>query len=476
MSAGTSSTAREIRRQMASDAYRPRYHFQPSHGWINDPNGLIQWNGEYHLFYQHNPAGPFHRNIHWGHAISEDLVYWQDLPIALAPSPNSPDNGGCYSGCAVDNNGTPTLMYTGVYPETQCVATGSPDLLTWHKYDGNPVIARPPDNYELVGFRDPCVWREADAWYMAIGSGIKDMAGTVLLYRSPDLFSWTYVHPLHVGAHNEVPEMWECPSFFPLGDKHVLLVSVLQRSRVEYFTGVYHGYKFTPEHHGLLDHSPLFYAAHSFADSTGRRLLFGWVPESRNNALVEAAGWAGMLSLPREVSLRSDGYLGIEPARELHALRGQQFSFSNLTLSMGVIHLLEGIQGNTLELIIELGRGSATAYGVKLLCSPDGTEDTTVIHDQAARTVTIDRTRSCAEPEGIDITPHSGALDLHEGEMCQLHIFLDRSVVEVFANGRLAITSRVYPARQDSLGVQVFARDGDITVKQVNAWQLGSIW
>ena len=157
-----------------SDHQRPRYHFLPPANWLNDPNGLIQWNGHYHMFYQYNPNGPFHGTIHWGHAISDDLVHWEHLPIALAPTPGGPDEDGCWSGCAVDDDGVPTLIYSGPAGRAQraCLATSADGLLTWQKYPGNPIIPAPPPGMHLVGFRDHSVWREDDGWYQLIGAGI----------------------------------------------------------------------------------------------------------------------------------------------------------------------------------------------------------------------------------------------------------------------------------------------------------------
>jgi beta-fructofuranosidase len=151
------------RSELAGDPHRPLNHFSAASNW-NDPNGLIQWDGRYHLFYQYNPNGPFHGTIHWGHAVSEDLVHQEDLPPALAPTPGGPDEDGCWSGCAVDDDGVPTLVYTGVRgggrrEEGTCIATSSDGLLTWKKHLGNPVIASPPQGLDVVGFRDPYVWK-----------------------------------------------------------------------------------------------------------------------------------------------------------------------------------------------------------------------------------------------------------------------------------------------------------------------------
>ena len=217
--------------KVQQDPQHPSYHFAPPSNWINDPNGLIYWKGNYHVFYQYNPFEPAWGNIHWGHACSKDMLHWKHLPIALWPDPQYADAGGCFSGCAVNNNGTATLIYTGVYPETQCLATSmDDDLINWKKHS-QPVIPASPPGLQLEGFRDPCVWWEASEWRMALGSGIKGVGGAVLLYRSKDMINWQYLGSLFQGQRKldkdlDSGTMWECPSFFPLDDKWVLIMSV----------------------------------------------------------------------------------------------------------------------------------------------------------------------------------------------------------------------------------------------------------
>ena len=139
-------TYTDVRRAMAQDPHRPVTHFLPPANWMNDPNGLIRWAGRYHLFYQHNPNAPVWGHIHWGHAVSDDLMHWRDLPLALAPTPGSYDADGCWSGCTVDDGGTPTLVYTARRGrrESICLARGGPDLVDWTKTPDNPVIPGPP--------------------------------------------------------------------------------------------------------------------------------------------------------------------------------------------------------------------------------------------------------------------------------------------------------------------------------------------
>ncbi len=221
----------------SDDPHRPRYHFLPPANFMNDPNGLIQWQGRYHLFYQCNPEGPFPGPKHWGHAASADLVHWTDLPIALSPAPGGPDEDGCWSGYAVQHDGEVSVVYTGVRGPAQlpCVATSvDAQLVTWTKHPGNPVIAAPPPDQDILIFRDHAVWREDGTWYQLVGSGIDGAGGTALLYRSADLIEWEYLHPIHVGDKNRTEPIWtglcwECPSFFALGDRQVLVVSVTDR-------------------------------------------------------------------------------------------------------------------------------------------------------------------------------------------------------------------------------------------------------
>ena len=169
-----------------TDLHRPLYHFTAPQNWINDPNGLIQVNGVYHLFYQHNPDGPFWGDIHWGHARSTDLFHWEHLPLAMAPD-QPYDNFGVFSGCAVLNNGTPTVVYTGVQKDaygTQlpCVATSDDDLITWHKHPANPVIAQAPAGVSPDNFRDHSIWKEGDAWFMVMGASFQGKTGAALIY------------------------------------------------------------------------------------------------------------------------------------------------------------------------------------------------------------------------------------------------------------------------------------------------------
>jgi beta-fructofuranosidase len=484
------------------DAHRPVYHFLPPANWINDPNGLIQWRDEVHLFYQHNPDAPQWGNMHWGHAFSRDLVRWQHLPVALAPTPGGPDQDGVWSGCAVDRDGEPVLLYTGRVGETEnvCLATSRDGLRTWQKHPGNPVIPGPPPGLDQTGFRDPYVWRDGDGWRMVIGSGERDAGGAILQYASPDLERWTYLGPLLTGDLREqepvwTGEMWECPNFFPLpGDpagRHMLIISPMgfapSRSLYTlYMLGAYDGDRFTPDTLAKLDGGDLYYyAPQAFLDRQGRRIAFGWAREARTDQASLAAGWAGVLTLPRLLSAGPDGALHQQPVPELEALRGPARTWEDLTLLPGDAPadavMLEGLSGDTLELEVVFDLGEAGSlhlpaeFGLLLRRSPAAEEVTRVAVDTAGGRLVVDTLRSSLS---VDAWPgeYEIPLDLEGQSELRLRVFLDRSILEVFANETAAITARLYPSRADSQGIALYALHSPARVARLQLWPMGSIW
>lgn len=470
---------------MRDDPHRPRSHFLPPANWMNDPNGLIQWGETYHLFYQYNPYDPIHAAIHWGHATSHDLVHWQYAPIALIPDVSGPDADGCWSGCVVDDNGIPTLVYSGHRDGHQrpCLAISTDGLQTWQKYPGNPVIAAAPPDLDLIGFRDHSVWREGDVWHMLIGGGLRAQGGVVLRYRSRDLRAWEYCGPLLVGdARHADPvwtgAMWECPDFFALQDRHVLLVSAWDSLPYHSlaFVGRYQNEQFTPEVVHKLDYGDQhFYAPQSLRDSQGRRIVFGWAMEGRDMAAQQAAGWAGVLSLPRELRIGADGRVAMLPIHELALLRGAHVSWRGLTVRPGEPIALLNVAGAALELALELGPSASGGSGLVLRRSPDGAEETRIIYQPEAGELMIDRSRSSLSP-GVARDAHIAPLQLAAGEPLRLRVFLDHSILEVFANDRVAITTRIYPTRADSLGIALVAEHSGMWLIALDAWEINPIW
>lgn len=465
----------EQRRKMAGDFQRPRYHFLAPSSWMNDPNGVIHWDGKYHLFYQYHPESPRFGLAYWGHAVSEDAIHWRDLPVALAPTPGGPDETGCWSGCIVDNAGVPTAVYTGVGPEgygqqSQCIATSRDGLLTWQKYSGNPILSDiPAISNQPYDLRDPMIWREGETWYMLLASRIKDRGGSVFLYRSADLIQWEFLHPLLTGDYAVDGCVWECPCFFPLSDKWVLIVAGKGRRipfTVFYFIGDYANQQFTPESSGILDHA-YFYAPFTMEDARGRRLLWGWLREGRSEDAHVAAGWAGCHSIPRELSLR-DGQLHMAPAPELTQLRGSRTVVGDIQLKGGDYNL--DVQGLYLDIEAEfIDEGKV---GLAVACAPEGSEETLISYDSEMQLLSVNRERS-SQGEGNETFAHEAPHKLAAGENLQLRIMLDGSVLEIIANGRTSICSRIYPASADSRGLRLF---GTGQVKTLSVWQMRSVW
>jgi beta-fructofuranosidase len=271
--------------------------------------------------------------------------------------------------------------------------------------------------------------------------------------------------------------MWECPDFFPLGDRHVLVVSVWDYDRTlysVYFTGTYAEHKFAPEHLHRLDFGASFYAPQSLRDAQGRRIMWGWLREEREPQAHVAAGWAGVMSLPRVLSLRSDGMLDMRPAPELTALRGSHYQLRDVDLKPEGSGLPTGLRGDTLEIVAEFDPSEAAAIGLAVRTAPDRSEQTRVSYDPIHQRLAIDSSESSmsAEAQG---GAHSGPLVLSSGETLRLQVFLDRSVVEVFGNERVCVTSRVYPSRADSLGVELFAHGGAARLISMDGWEMSPI-
>ena len=375
----------------------------------------------------------------------------------------------------MNNAGLPTAVYTGVGSkgygqQSQCIATSEDGLLTWQKYSGNPILSEIPaisrQEYDL---RDPMIWREDDTWYMLLASRIKDVGGSVFLYRSHDLYQWEFLHPLLTGSYAKDGCVWECPSFFRLGDKWVLIVAGKGRRipfTVFYFIGEYAEQQFRVESSGTLDHA-YFYAPFTMEDARGRRLLWAWLREGRSEDAHVAAGWAGCHSIPRELSLR-DGKLITRPVAELEQLRDSPTMMRDMRLDGGE-HELE-IESLTLD--IELEIEAEGTVGMALACAPDGSEETRLSYDPVNQLLSVNRERASLDDSQeafANEAPHA----LAPGETLQLRILLDGSVLEVIANGRASICSRIYPTRADSRGLRLF---GQGLVKMLSIWQMRSIW
>ena len=295
-------------------AERMQYHFEPKQGWMNDPNGLIYFKGQYHIFFQHNPHATHWDTMHWGHAVSKDLLHFEECEIALYPDQPYEDEGGCFSGSAIEKDGRLYLFYTSVSKalgQTQSVAY-SDDGVHFTKYEKNPVIASFPADGSK-DFRDPKVFAYQNTYYMVVGSAY-NRRGRVLFYRSEDLLTWEYQGVLY--ESKEYCNAIECPDFFPLGDKYVLMFSKMEcrLHTTQFVIGTFDGTTFLPESYQCPEVGPQFYAPQSFLAPDGRRLMIGWFYDWKLTPEADAVS-AGALSLPRELSLQ-DGILYARPCTE----------------------------------------------------------------------------------------------------------------------------------------------------------------
>jgi len=479
--AAADSPAQTLQRKLAADPLRPQYHLMPAANWMNDPNGPIYFRGRYHMFFQYNPNAPVWGDMHWNHATSPDMIHWHHEPVAIAPTPGGYDRDGVFSGSAVLDHGVPTAIYTGVMPpandgeatlrdgqhtwrEVQCLATSSdPDLRTWKKLP-EPVIPYPPPGLEVTGFRDPTPWREGDSWLLTVGSGFKNRGGAVLLYRSSDLRHWTYLHPLVEGSGNgqttinpvDKGEMWECPDFFPLGGKHVLLMSTV--GKVRYKVGTYKDLRFYPEKDGVVDWGA-YYAAKTMLDRGGSRILWGWIPETRPEAEHRAAGWAGAMALPRILSLNADNELQMDVAPVAKTLRATNTRVSKDMSAAAREEALSGLRIKDLAAEISAEFQPKSNGSCSLTLRPDSGE--------AFATITVS-----AKGDGwqLDAPGFSAPLSQPANRPLRLHLFLDGSVLEIFANGTTVATARIYKAPTSPLRIET---SGELVALDV--WQVQPI-
>lgn len=465
------------------DEMKPAFHLSPYVGWMNDPNGFSFYKGRYHMFYQYHPYDIHWGPMHWGHAVSDDLLHWEYLPAALAPDMPY-DAAGCFSGSAIElPDGRQLLMYTGVRRErqadgqevdvqTQCLAVG--DGVNYTKYEGNPVLTEAdlPEGASRIDFRDPKLFRAADGAYMAvIGSRPADGSGQFLLFRSEDAFHWSFFSILDQNS-NRFGKMWECPDLFSLDGKDVILTSpqdMLADGR-EYFNGngtlcLIGKYDpetghFTEENNQTIDSGIDFYAPQTVEMPDGRRIMIGWMQNWDSLAIREEdAPWAGQMSLPRELSLR-DGRLCQKPSAEFDALRKNRVAYENVPVGVekrqaaaqdtSVSHTtdpvrLPHVSGRTVDLTLRI-RPLDPQYVFQSFTVRFAADDcfhTDLTFRPYEETLEIDRT--CSGSRRSIIHQRKCFLEGSSDGVLTLRIVLDRFSSEVFiGNGEKTMTTAIY--------------------------------
>jgi fructan beta-fructosidase len=486
------------------ERWRPQYHFTPAKNWMNDPNGLVYYDGEYHLFYQYNPFGDHWGHMSWGHAVSRDLLHWTHLPIALHE-----ENGiMIFSGSAVvdwkntsgfGKGGKPPLVaiYTGHYTQkplqNQNLAYSNDRGRTWTTYAGNPVL-----DIRAKDFRDPkVIWHEqSKRWVMAVAWPVER---EVRLYASPDLKHWKHLSDF--GPAGAVEGVWECPDLFPLAfqgkTRWVLLVNVSAGapaggSGCQYFVGDFDGKTFTldpsyPKRRAgrerapalWLDYGPDCYSLVTWSDApprSGRRLALGWMSNWQYANDVPTSPWRGAMTVPRHLLLvrAADGLRLVQrPVGELRKLCAQDHIFQGRTVAEANAWIKrERVLSGPLEMVIGFGPATTGTVGVKLFKGEK--EETVVAVDRRRGRAWLDRTRSGnvafhAKFAGVSSGP------IHTmGDRVLLHVVVDACSVETFVNaGAPAFTSLVFPSGH-ARGLELFGPTGDTAVDLFHVWQLGA--
>jgi beta-fructofuranosidase len=455
--------------QLAQDPRRPQFHLLPTHNWMNDPNGPIYFAGKYHMFFQYNPEAAVWGNMSWNHAVSDDMLHWRNYPVAFTMTPGTADAVGCFSGSAMadEHGGKPRVyaIYTGIVRdkahetirnggtrESQCLAwSDDPMLRDWTKLPRS-VIPNPPSDFKVTGFRDPSMWKQDRSYFMTVGSGIEKVGGCVLLYRSTNLMEWEYLHPLVTGTWNGVytsnpvddGEMWECPEFFRLDNGHVLIYSTMGKVFWQSGSLDQSTMKFEPKKSGLLD-LDAFYAPKTQLDAQGHRILWGWIPERRNDAEMTKAGWSGMMSLPRVLHLDPDGTLRMQVLPQIESLRGDSI-------------LPE--KGKT-ESVVPRATGEVLCVGKKgsslEFCACMGTTELVRVSYSA---------------EKHSWVANGQSYPLQPSDVPKVHAFIDGSVIELILSERIGYTKRFYYSGVVAPDIAIRASGAGVTLK---AWKISPI-
>lgn len=462
---------------------RPVFHFTARTGWLNDPNGLSYYEGKYHLFYQYHPYDSHWGPMHWGHAVSKDMILWKYLPCALAPDTEY-DGSGCFSGSAlVMDDGSHLLMYTGCgdssgdptgkgrWIQSQNIAVRKPGSDEYVKYAGNPVITEEelPEDADAYEFRDPYLWRAPDGTYrVLVANGMTDAeSGTQLtMFKSTDGLNWGDGKVLFEDERR-IGVMWECPNFFPLDNRYVLIASPMdmqaeeesavgsirfpQGNNVCYITGKYDAGReeFIPDSDdadaGYYIYEPVdggldFYAPQVMRTPDGRRVMIGWMqnPLMGNLHKTEDHRFFGQMTIPRELSFKN-GRLNQWPVSELEEYRTDRDVYSKVAFGNSWIRI-PSICGRVIDLNLEIkAEKSCKELGIRF--AADDKNHTELRFDPVSSVLTIDRSRSGQSED------HTGKRSLkvrdRKGKL-SLRIILDRMSAEIFINGGEQTMSLTY--------------------------------
>lgn len=492
------------RRQYEGDPHRPIYHYVNPENTLNDPNGLCFWQGRWHLFYQAYP--PEDSRQHWGHAMSDDLIHWRDLPYAIYPDPEE----CCFSGATLVEAERVIAMYHGTKVGNMVALSHDPLLLNWEKLTGQAVIPLANPDGAPLPYRvfDPCIWQKEGVYYALSGGTLPHVPSgkrraADFLFRSHDLIHWDYLHPFVEGdAFTLIGDDGACPYFWPLGDRHILLffshmsggqalIGDYDTARDKFMVTAQHKFNFGAFPPGGV-HAPS-----ATPDGQG-----GVIAIFNMNPAKPTPGWNQIMTLPRRLTLQGDDKFGrdalaIEPAGDVASLRTRHHHVGQMTLPANQEIVLEQVQGNAIELIAVIDTNDAPLVELNVLRSPGKEEFTRIAfyrergyrnwerytgwEREQLRTatdslITIDTSYSSSLPDVLSRAPETAPVYLAPDEALTLRVFVDKSVVEVFVNGKQCVAVRVYPGRNDSVGVSLRAQGKEAMLQTLDAWQMANIY
>jgi beta-fructofuranosidase len=491
---------KESRDKMANDPHRPVYHYVNPEGRLNDPNGLCFWQGRWHLFYQAYP--PEYPRQHWGHAVSEDLIHWKDLPLAIYPGPER----ACYSGSAYVDDDKVIAFYHGTEVGSMAAVSSDPLLLNWEKVSGKAVIPiADPSGFPLpYSVYDPCIWKKDSVYYALLAGRVNEGPGNkpvpeAYLFRSLDLEHWQYMHSfVEDDRFTLIGDDYACPYFWPIGNRHILPF-YSHMSGGQYLLGDYDTQrdKFVVTNHGNFNFGPSgpagIHAPSAAPDGkNGVIIIFNMNPG------MQTEGWNQIMSLPRRLALISEDEIGMEPAGDIESLRYGHKHVNAMTLPPNKEIVLKNISGNAMEIIADIDPKDAPMIEFNVLRSPNKEEYTRIsilpyrgygrgrnywrvpgtprVREPRPSLIVLQTTYSSILPGALSRAPETAPVLIGQDETVKLRIFIDKSVVEVFINGKQCVAARVYPGRDDSVGVSIRSHGKDSKLKSLDAWQMKNIY
>ena len=504
----------DSRKKQAVDPYRPFYHFVSPESTMNDPNGLSYWQGNWHLFYQAYP--PEDKRQHWGHAISKDLVHWEDLPYAIYPNPER----AVFSGSVLVDDDKAIAMYHGTEAGNMVAVSDDPLLLNWKKVTGKAVIPlRSPSGFPLpYSVFDPSIWKRDGIYYsLSAGRVPKGPGGrqvpTGYLFRSKDLANWEYMHEfVENDRFTLIGDDYACPYFWPIGNRYIMPF-FSHMSGGQYLLGDYDTTR------------------NKFVVSAGAKFNFGpatpsgvhapsAAPDGKGGVIVvfnmnpgkPTGEWNQIMTLPRRLTLLGRDEIGQEPAGDIASLRYQHQEIKSLPLPANKEVVLKGIQGNAMELELEIAPGDAPVIELNVLRSGGKEEYTRIVFmrnrgmgagrdyrygqvapllverpnqapaapasnpPQRQSLISLETSSASLHPDVMPRGPETAYFNIDKDEPLKLRVFIDKSVVEVFANGRQCLAARVYPSRKDAIGVSLRSAGKASVLTSLDAWQMKNIY